>query len=122
MTNDKQERRRHAGNCELRMTGFDDRDLADVVRLAFGDRKAVAYRVDAERLTFDAYTGANGWVRLPAPLDADAVLPMVRAWLSEAVCGPQPRHDGSNTKGWTVSGGTWENFCTIAPAWAEHHK
>lgn len=116
-------RRRHAGNCALTMTGFDDRDLDDVVRLAFGGADAAAFRCAGGELAFVRHTSDSKWTALPCPLNAEDALPMIRRWLSTAERGRKPGHDGSNSAGWTVqTGPAWPVLCIVKPEWLEHHK
>lgn len=116
-------RRRHAGNCALTMTGFDDRDLDDVVRLAFGGADAVAFTSVGGELAFVSLRIGDKWTALPCPMSAEEALPMIRKWLSTAERGRDPGHDGSNSAGWTVSAGAeWPLLCIVKPEWLEHHK
>lgn len=123
MTTKDTTRRRHAGNCALTMTGFDDRDLDDVVRLAFGGVYAVAFRRAGGELAFASNAYGGKWTALPCPMSAEDALPMIRRWLATEDRGPAPRHDGSNSPGWIVSTvGEWPLLCIVKPEWLEHHK
>ena len=71
--------------------------------------------------------------------DPDAIALQVRAWLKEADYGRAPDHDGSNTKGFRITGEgpqvfegessyqrrcDWDfyTFLTVQPFWNEYHK
>jgi hypothetical protein len=65
-----------------------------------------------------------------APLDYKAAEAVVRSWLKTADHGPEPDHDGSNSKGWRIFndagwnqvGGCNYGICGIEPAWLMHGK
>ena len=71
--------------------------------------------------------------------DPDAIAMQVRAWLKEADYGREPNHDGSNNKGFRITGQgpqlfdgehsqyrrcDWNfyTFLTVQPFWNEYHK
>lgn len=68
-------------------------------------------------------------VPFASPLNHEGLLPTVRAWLAEADYGPEPRHDGDNSKGWRIYNedwthvaNRWEAFVAIEPVWMLHGK
>lgn len=65
----------------------------------------------------------------PAPLDLDGVVEVVTTWLREVNYGPQPDHDGHNTRGWRVYNESWSRighdwgaFAAVEPSWLMHGK
>lgn len=67
--------------------------------------------------------------RFPAVMGIEELAPIIKAWLSERQYGPQPDHDGSNSKGWRVYNegwaqvnGEWQAFVAIEPVWLEYGK
>jgi hypothetical protein len=63
--------------------------------------------------------------RFPAPLDAEAVVAVVKDWLTGAAYGPEPDTDGHCKKGWRVcSPGyqPWQSFVVIEPVWLVYGK
>jgi len=129
--------------------GHLDFDLLRVVmRVAFaGDKHATHYRVEpatlvkkAEprqqpqierpaRLIFGWHESMKGGVKLPFKLDYIAAADWAERWLAEQDYGPEPDHDGSNSKGWRVYNEDWGHvdgcgysFCAVQPDWAMHGK
>jgi hypothetical protein len=68
--------------------------------------------------------------KFPAPLDLDAVVPMVESWLAQNPYGKRPDQDGDNLRGFAVFNDTdWNKtygestaICAIAPHWAMFGK
>lgn len=67
--------------------------------------------------------------KLLSELGPEAVTSSVRAWLASAEYGPEPYHDGGNSKGWRIYNEAWghvadqyEAICAIEPAWLMHGK
>jgi hypothetical protein len=71
----------------------------------------------------------------PAPLDADDVVTMVKAWLRDAPRGPEPDIDGSVGQGFRVTtippglkecglhgANSWTVLFAVTTEWAEYHK
>lgn len=109
-------------------------------------RKIVGYRVQTEsddtfrgreweprtkagRFILFWAEGAKDMVHLPAKMDQEQIIPLIKAWLSEADYGREPDHDGDNGKGWRVYNeawghvnGEWQAFCAIEPVWLMYGK
>lgn len=87
-----------------------------------GERRLVLYWVDPEK-------SVEGYHPFPAPVDAEAAAPFIRAWLDVVDYGRQPDHDGDNAKGWRVYNESWghvagrfQAFVAIEPAWFMYGK
>jgi hypothetical protein len=66
---------------------------------------------------------------LPFPMMLDQAADFSSGWLAHADYGPEPGHDGSNSKGWRLHCDTWGivdgdhyAFAAIQPVWAMHGK
>jgi hypothetical protein len=68
--------------------------------------------------------------QLPFPMDAEAAIPFLAAYLKTAEYGPEPDHDGSNERGFIVSTGDfWGHvedchyaFVGVYPNWEMYGK
>lgn len=70
-----------------------------------------------------------GVAALPFPMGPSAAVEFAWHWLEQADYGPQPDHDGDNTKGWRVYNEEWGHvaddyraFMAVAPVWMMHGK
>lgn len=121
-----------ADNFHFDMTGV---PLEKALDIAFGQySKAVGYRVENDpcRLILYWVARANGddVIPFPAPMDAEASVMFVKAWLKHtAKYGSQPDHDGDNKRGCRVYNETWGNvgrdyraFVAIEPVWLMYGK
>lgn len=132
-------------NFHFDMTGV---PLADALKIAFcgsPGNKAVGWSVlDADDTeTVEGQHGhtssrkrlvlfwheSGGGTPLPAPMDAEAAIPFIKAWLAEADYGKQPDHDGDNGKGWRIYNEAWGHvarnhyaFVAIEPEWIMYGK
>jgi hypothetical protein len=80
------------------------------------------------RLVLYKYESAKA-TPLPYKMNFEQALSFVQGWLQNAGYGPQPDHDGSNSKGWRVYNEAWGHvnddwagFVAIEPVWALHGK
>lgn len=67
--------------------------------------------------------------RFPAVMGVDQLETVIKAWLDALMYGPEPDHDGSNSKGWHVYNerygrvnDEWQTFAAIEPVWLEYGK
>lgn len=107
---------------------------------AVAQRKAVAWRVDqavprvgevpprAPRLVL-YWTESSRATALPAPLEGDALVAFVKAWLDTADYGSEPDIDGESSRGcrvynedWGQVDHEWQAFAAIEPYWLMHGK
>lgn len=110
----------------------DGRDvLLDCMNLAFSGQTATHWSATSKRLILF-------WIAPDQRFNAQALIcktsaagmaPMVREWLAAAEYGPEPDHDGSNSKGWRIFNEAWGHvegesyaICGIEPAWLMHGK
>ena len=99
--------------------------------------KVVTHSLITPPLTSDPSTGSvlrlkhasgneQGFTKLPFPLDLEATISFVLAFLRTAEYGEQPDHDGSNSPGFEVSNdgsGIWSGHCLrVEAVWAMHGK
>lgn len=92
--------------------------------------KATHWRVDADPLRLVlAWHDDGDFIPLPAALNAEGAQVFVKAWLGEAVYGPEPDQDGTNRKSWRVYnescghvGSSFYAFVAIEPCWAMYGK
>ena len=106
--------------------------LEPAMRIAFGAKSAVGYRVVADTHMMVLYwslSGTKGVTSLPFKMDAKGAADFVSRWLAEQDYGPQPDHDGDNGKGWRLFnetwghvGGEWQAFVAVRPCWAMYGK
>lgn len=117
-------------------TWFDMRAtmLEPALQIAFNtspSRKAWGYKSTPERLTFAWHESAGeGFVPFVTPIDYQAAVEIVKNWCKEvAQYGPQPDHDGDNSKSWRIFCEAWGfidhnhyTFAAVEPYWAEYGK
>jgi hypothetical protein len=107
--------------------------LAAAMAIAFGNgpnMRAVGYRLSLEKgLIFYQYDSSKRMTPLPFKLDAAGAADFATRWLAEADYGPEPDHDGHNSKGWRLYcedwghvDGEYQAFVAVKPAWAMHGK
>ena len=111
--------------------------LALALPVALADnRTVVAWREiitrasdEPDRLTF-YWSGSHAHVNpFPVEMDAQALTPVIEAWLKTAEPGLEPDIDGSIEKGWRIYKPTrsladdsfYVVFC-VEPVWLEYHK
>lgn len=91
----------------------------------FRDPVVTHYSIDANGLTFFWQGGGEGRVMLlPYKMSVDAAREFARSYLKVAEYGPQPEHDGSNRKGWSVStaGQPYYAVLRVKPEWMIYSK
>jgi hypothetical protein len=104
-------------NRQFNVNGREVQDLADALSLVFrqnGIAKAEAYKVDPKKGLILLWADTEG-TKLPTPMDAAAVLPMVQAWLESDEADTieldswdrDADHDGHNGPGWRVYCEKW---------------
>lgn len=117
-----------ADNFEFRITGASLEKSLDIAMS--GHSKVVGWSLWGRSLVLYWTTGNHeDFHPLPAPLDLEATVSFVKAWLKTADYGSEPDHDGDNSKGWTVFNQSWghvnhqwEAFVAIEPAWMMYGK
>lgn len=127
-------------NFHFDVTGMGTDALADALRLAL--KLSSANKTPVSHYAVDPKAGMGlFWadatderrvqtVPLPCPVGVEEITALVTGWLRTVDYGPEPDHDGSNTKGWRVyndPGGArlWGSFygiVAVQPQWAEHGK
>lgn len=77
------------------------------------------------RLIFGWHQSMPHCTPLPFVMDPVGATDFARRWLEVAEYGPQPDHDGDNSKGWRVANDRCSadySICWVEPAWAMHGK
>lgn len=113
-------------------------EVLPAMKIAFSKyRKAVGYRVDSKRGLILYWVKPShgspalemGYVDSPFPLDVEGAAFFASRWLANQDYGPQPDHDGDNSKGWRIYCEGWgminsehEAFVAIQPVWAMYGK
>lgn len=121
-------------NFRIDITCRGDQPLEKTLILAFDQQKAVGYLITPNSGLVFLHSMAQSEFKLgsaafPFKMDAIGAADFARRWLAEQDYGPQPDHDGSNTKGWRVYNemwghvdGMWTAICAVQPVWAWHGK
>jgi hypothetical protein len=118
------------------LTGVPLEKSMEIAFLGSSNRKAVGWtEEDMEGgvprliLYWTETDKSHDMTRFPAPLDAAAVVAVVRHWLGAVKYAPEPDPDGDNSKGcrvhneaWGRVGGRWQAFVAIEPVWLEYGK
>ncbi len=120
-------------NKIFNVNGVGDERLLDTLKLAFGSSKVTAWQQteDSGLILLWHNEGGN---ELPAPVDANGVLPLVKQWLDGdfakkvkfgEMCEKYRGGDVDNEYGWQVYceawghvGGNHYAICGVRPAWA----
>lgn len=68
-------------------------------------------------------TNKESYNSLPAPIDPDDAIGIIKSWLEKSEYGIAPDCDGSTKRGWRVRS-YWDHkvFCIVSPQWLEYHK
>lgn len=116
-------------NYKFDVTGAPLAKALDLAAATQG-HKVKGWRVDKEGARLVLYWAESPKAQtLPAPLDGDAIVTFVKAWLDAVSYGAQPDHDGDNSKGarvyneaWGHIDREWQAFVAIEPVWLMHGK
>ena len=121
-------------NIIFSVTGYTRETFADAIRLAFrvcGHKVVGGLRTCPDKGMILYWTKSldEDFRETPYAMDDGQIENLVWGWLQSADYGPEPGHDGSNSKGWHVYteewghvDGQWEAFLAIKPIWAWHGK
>ena len=122
-------------NFQVKVVSYGDDHLEAAICLCLNEND----RVQAWSINEDApwQLCLFGWVsdsdkekvtRLPSPMDRKTIIAFVKGWLREQSYLKEPDHDGSNSKGFTVTNGAKDGWAshglvlTVEPCWAMHGK
>ncbi len=117
-------------NFHIDVTALEREDFSLAVRLAFSQNKStVGWRVLPTHGLVLFWVKTEGINLFPASLDAEGAADMAWRWLKEADYGPEPDHDGSNSRGWRIYNEDWghvadsyQAICAVQPEWVMHGK
>lgn len=121
-------------NFEVKVVSYGEDHLEDAICLCLNKKdKVEAWAINPEKpnqLWLLQWVGSSDKDVHPFPckMDRKATIEFVKGWLREQDYGREPDHDGSNSKGFTVTNGstmniwTMNRILTVEPSWAMHGK
>lgn len=103
--------------------------IVNLVEEDVGYRKEYVERDDGTPTLILLWAKGNNTQPLPYTLDLNGTIHFIDGWLNTVEYGPQPDHDGDNSKGFRVFADFWGQvanqtygFIGVQPVWAMHGK
>lgn len=111
-----------------------DGPLEASLKVAFCYYTATCWLIDRrvdklDRLIFAWHQDNSGYHPFISPVDWEEAMVIVPGFLKDTNYGPEPDHDGHNTKSFRIYNEQWGHignnmyaFAAVEPAWAMHGK